>query len=125
MANLETSFSQVDINNLGDGIVNELFQREMTKVLENISDVNTDYKAKRKIIVEIEVTTDSERRLGNVTVSSKTKLPGVRPADTAIHLVRDSKTGKLTAYQNTLVQGELIPADGNVTSLEKAKEERK
>lgn len=43
----------LSVDNLANGAVYELLQREFTRVADNILDPNTSEKAKRKIKVEI------------------------------------------------------------------------
>lgn len=42
----------LNLQNICGGAVEEVFQRELTQVLANISDINTDAEAKRKITFE-------------------------------------------------------------------------
>lgn len=53
--------SQVLLSEISEGGLQERFDYELKKVAENVMDLNTDIKKKRKITITIEVTSDDFR----------------------------------------------------------------
>lgn len=82
-------FEKATLLNLAEGAAPEKFQFELERVIENIKDLNTDPKAKRKVILEVTFSPDAERRTVAVEISAKSKLIAEVPASTMIHLVKD------------------------------------
>lgn len=64
----------VSLSNICGGAVEEIFQRELKNVLENIADVNTDAEAKRKIIFEFAVIPFEDRSGAQVEFACSSKL---------------------------------------------------
>lgn len=62
-----------NISELAEGAVQEKIDQEVRKIVANILDVNTAFKPSRKLIVEVEFSSDSTRQVieTNVTVKSK------------------------------------------------------
>jgi hypothetical protein len=65
---------QVSLSNICGGTVEELFQRELKCVLENISDPNTDAEANRQINLELAVMPFDDRRSAQVEFACSSKL---------------------------------------------------
>ena len=67
--------SNIDFNisNLAEGAVQEKIDQEVRKIVANILDVNTAFKPSRKLIIDVEFSSDSTRQVieTNVTVKSK------------------------------------------------------
>ncbi len=64
----------VGISDFGNGMFDERFHEELEKVLENIADDDTPWKAVREINVKVRIAPVSDRRdkvASSVTVSSK------------------------------------------------------
>jgi len=59
---------------LANGAAEQLFDRELKKVVENINDHNTDPTAKRKILLEVTLSADKTRTMVNYSVGCKSKL---------------------------------------------------
>lgn len=68
------NIENVSINNLSSGIVSELFDRELEKIVENISDINTPPMAKREITIKIAIKPNLQRDNGEVSVKVHSKL---------------------------------------------------
>jgi hypothetical protein len=111
---MKQQFEKVGLANLGGGVLEELFGRELGQVLKNIEDPNTDAKAVRKISVEVSIKPNENRDFCAVTVSCKSSLPGVKAHDAAFFLGREG--GKLVAYENNMKQ-DTLPLGQNVTSI--------
>ena len=57
--------SNIDLNisELAEGAVQEKIDQEVRKIVANILDVNTAFKPSRKLIVEVEFSSDSTRQV--------------------------------------------------------------
>lgn len=96
----------VTLSTLSDGAAEELFQAALSQLLENVQDPNTDAKAKRSILLRIDVRADENRRAAQLDIACATKLAGVRPVGTRIFLGRHQ--GSVAAVEQ-LHQEEIFP----------------
>jgi len=78
----------VTLSNLCSGAVEEVFQREWSEVLQNISDVNTDAEAKRKITLEFTIEPFEDRSGAQVTFACKSKVVPVTAVKGTVFLQR-------------------------------------
>lgn len=102
----EPRLHEVTIGTLNGGAIPELFQRELSKVVENIDDPNTERRAKRKIVLEITFEPlDDTRESAAVAIVAKSKLAGVKPHGVSVWLSRSG--GRLVAFQKDPRQYEL------------------
>ena len=53
--------SNVQLEELADGALAEKFQQVLAKVVDNLRDVNTSYKTKRKITIQLDFIQDESR----------------------------------------------------------------
>jgi hypothetical protein len=65
------------LQNMCRGGAEQIFQRDLEKVMENIADVSTPVDTKRKITLTIEFDPDPDRAGAVISFSSATKLSGV------------------------------------------------
>jgi hypothetical protein len=91
-------FKQVTLDNIANGAVKELFDREMQNVAKNIADPNIQATAKRTITISVRITPNENRENGSVLVDVGTKLPGVKPATAPIWFGKGAAGP--AAYQN-------------------------
>jgi hypothetical protein len=89
---------KVSIHNLGFGTVVELFDSEMTKVLENCLDFNTSARTKRKITLTMTITPDEDREVCDVEAAVELKLAARQPYPTQFLLGRDEDGVLATEY---------------------------
>ncbi len=87
----------VSIFDLADGAVHERANLELERVMENIRDLNTDYKKPRTLTVTF--TADEDRETVRVSHAVTSKLAPLKPMNTTILLGYDG--GKLTAVEQT------------------------
>ena len=73
---ISNEYKKVEIDNIGGGVVKELFKRELLKVCENIDDVNTNAKDARVITLKISLKPSEDRTTADVW-SSRTLLDRV------------------------------------------------
>lgn len=67
----------LNILNVCNGGVPEVFERELAGVLKNIADANTDPEAKRKISLEFIISPFKDRSGAQIEFRCASKVPGV------------------------------------------------
>lgn len=85
----------------GRGSIMERVDYEMSKVLDNILDVNTKATAKRKITVTLEITPDDDRGGFTLGTTSKSTLAPTNPVRTSFCILGDRNTGEVQIVENT------------------------
>lgn len=78
----------INLSSFADGAVAERFNIELEKVLENISDPNTDPKKTRKLTLTLSFKADEERDITSVGVQAKTSLAPAKDIQTKIVMDR-------------------------------------
>jgi hypothetical protein len=78
----------VTLSTLANGAAEELFAEALKVLLKNVQDPNTDFKAKRSIILSCTFHVDENRRTGEVHVGVATKLAGIKGAVTNVYYGR-------------------------------------
>lgn len=63
-----------NISELAEGAVQEKIDQEVRKIVANILDVNTAFKPSRKLIIDVEFSSDSTRQVFETNVTIKSKL---------------------------------------------------
>jgi len=86
------------IESLADGAIAEQINSAIEKVLENISDMNTPYKTKRKLNIILAFDADESREMSEVGVTIKATLAPATPTKTRILIDRDNK-GKIVGAE--------------------------
>lgn len=74
---------------MAKGAIQERVDYEVTKVIDNILDVNTDAKTKRKITLTIELKPDENRQFISLSASAKSTLAPVVPIGTTLGIAAD------------------------------------
>jgi len=82
-------YKTVDLQSLNSGAAVELFEEAFEKVLDNISDPNTDPRALREIRLVVKIKPNEERSGAVTTVSVASKLANVKPHESFIVLGTD------------------------------------
>lgn len=91
----------MDLNNsiclstIANGELEDKFQRELALVLQNLMDINTPYKTKRKITIDMVFEQNEERRDIQIGIAVKSKLAPRSPVKTHLGTGKDLRTGKL------------------------------
>lgn len=67
---------KLDLTSICGGAVPELFEQEVTRVLRNLMDPNTGFKAKRTLTLTFTFETNEARTESMVTVEANSKLGG-------------------------------------------------
>lgn len=89
----------LDLQNIAGGALREKADDAMCKVLENMQDPNTPWKAKRQITIKIAFTQNEERDDTAVDLSVEMKLAPVSPVRTRMSIGRDLRDGKIYAEE--------------------------
>jgi hypothetical protein len=76
------------LSNICGGGVEEVFQKEWAKVLENIADINVDPESKRKLTLEFTISPFEDRSGAQVTFSCKSKTIPVDAVKGTVFLQR-------------------------------------
>jgi hypothetical protein len=78
----------MNVGNICKGAVPEVFEHALQQVLKNISDVNTDAKQKRTIVLKFTFKPSESREVGEVTFSCEEKLASIKAANGNFFLTR-------------------------------------
>jgi hypothetical protein len=94
---------QLELQKLAGGALQELFDNDLQKVLQNITDVNTSFKAARKLTLEIVFKpADEDREIVMVEAKTKTSLASVNGVATKIMIDRSGDRVSATEFGNAL-----------------------
>lgn len=89
----------VTLYTLGGGAAHELFQEELTKVIDNILDVNTDSDAVREVSLKVRIKPDKgDRGQADVLISCTSKTAAISAVGSRFYLGK--KEGKPIAYEH-------------------------
>jgi dethiobiotin synthetase len=94
---MSKQFRPVTLSGLSNGALQEVFERELDNVLNNIQDENTPEKAVRKIVLEIEFKPHDSRDIAEVTLKAQSKLAPVREMKSLVYL--EGSGGKISALE--------------------------
>ena len=78
----------VTLSTLADGAALELFQAELTRVVDNVLDPNTEPEALRKVVLEVRIKPNEAREVGTCEVKVRATLAGIRGAGTTLFFGR-------------------------------------
>lgn len=106
---------QVGLDTVAGGAAAELFERELSAVLENIQDANTNWKTPRKVILEVTIHANDKREFGHTTLKCSSKLAAVSPVSTPIFFGLDK--GKAVAFEHESTTEPLFTDDANVKNI--------
>lgn len=87
------------ILDLARGAIKERTEVELQKIIENITDPNTDPKKKRQMQIIIDFMPDAERQTINLNTVVKSKLEPTHAISTGLYLTGD--TNGITAVELT------------------------
>lgn len=91
--------NRVNLETFAGGALQEKFDDAMEKVLVNMTDPNTPWKNKRKIVVEVSFEQNEDRDDSTVNVSVVPKLAPVKPVSTRMAIGKDLATGEVFAEE--------------------------
>lgn len=96
------------ISSIANGAINERFQEELSKVIKNIEDPNTEAKTKRKIVITLELTPNETRDIVSTKINTKSNLAPSYSIGTNMFVGREN--GKTICYEisKQAMPGQLI-----------------
>ena len=87
---MKEEINPLTLDNIGEGVAGELFQRELEKVLDNILDINTDPKKTRSITLKITIKPNEDRNLGNIFIDASSTLASNNGYASQVFMGRDN-----------------------------------
>jgi hypothetical protein len=90
---------KIELQKIQNGVVLDLFDNELRKVIENIEDDNTVANQERSITLKIAIKPDKTRRTGEVKIQAFSTLAKVKPAESILFFDRD-EAGKFAVYED-------------------------
>lgn len=92
---------EASILEMAMGAIEERVNYEMDRVIKNILDRNTKATAKRKVVVELTLTPDDDRKVIAVSATAKSTLCPTNAIATSLYLGADPATGELRVQEMT------------------------
>lgn len=83
------------------GAIQERVDYEVARVVDNILDMNTEAKAKRKVVLTVEMVPDDDRQVVKIAASAKSTLAPVTPIGTSLVITADGN--------GEMVLAEIVP----------------
>lgn len=96
----------VTIYTIGNGVLGELFDRELERVVVDILDLNSEAEAKRTITVKVTIAPDKNRGFGIALIEVSSALGKPKPVGATMYFGK--KNGKIIAVENTPQQEEMF-----------------
>lgn len=91
--------NKVELKDLVGGALQEKFSKSFEKVIENLQDVNTSFKNKRRITITLDFTQNETRDDVHVGVVVAEKLAPQTPMTTSFSIGKDLRTGEMYAEE--------------------------
>lgn len=119
-----TEAQAVNLSNIGNGAAMERFDFELSKVMANIKDVNTDSGKKRSITLTVTFIPHGDRSGMQTVIDCTSKLASVPAYQAGAMFILKNKDGDFQAYSHDTRQEQLFnepeaePA-ANVVSMTK------
>lgn len=108
---------KIDLSKLAGGALQEKFNREITKVIENMQDPNTPCATARSINIKITFRQGEERDDAKVDIAVTSKLAGVINASTSFAMGKDLGSGEVEVRE----YGKQIPGQMSFEDVEPVK----
>lgn len=103
------------LNTLAGGAVQEHFERELSRVVDNLTDLSTDPKKKRKITLTLDLTTNDNRDYIAVDVQAKSTLTPTNATEFALMTGVSDKGNREVAELKSGAKGQsFIDDDGDL-----------
>jgi hypothetical protein len=97
----------VTLDTINGGAVVDLFEEELTKLLKNIADDNTDAGKVRSISIKLSVKPSSDRSKADTKVEVTSRLAPLKPHESFIVLSSDGKS--IQAFTTAPVKQQELP----------------
>ena len=96
---MEKKLIGLDLSHIAEGGLQEKLNNDLEKVFDNILDLNTEAKAKRKITITLTMSSNEERTVVDTVMDVKAKLAPQNAVATTILVGRDFDTGMVHANE--------------------------
>lgn len=103
------------ILDMAEGAIKERCDIEMSKIIDNIMDINTAATKARELKLTVKFTPSSDRKNGQVSTQAQCKLQPTEPLATALYIGAD-ENGEVGAVELT----RQIPGQMNIDGQEQA-----
>jgi hypothetical protein len=98
---------------MAKGAIQERVDYEVSRVVDNILDMNTEAKYKRKVTLTIVMVPDEDRQVVKIEASAKSALAPVTPVGTSLVITADHNGEMMLAEIIPQVPGQ-VSMDGDV-----------
>lgn len=117
----EMDEQKVTIGTLAGGAVQERFEIELQKVLQNIMDPNTDWKKKRTITLSVTFDPTEERSFSTINCAVKSTLAPQKLVSSGLFIGKDGKGRALAAEVVKQTPGQIFiePNTGEIIDLKR------
>ena len=95
---------------MAKGAIQERVDYEVSRVVDNILDMNTKAKVKRKVTLTIVMTPDDDRQVVKIEASAKSSLAPVVPVGTSLVITADGNGEMMLAEIVPQVPGQVSMA---------------
>lgn len=92
---------------MAKGAIQERVDYEVSRVVDNILDMNTEAKVKRKVVLTIVMVPDDDRQVVKIEASAKSTLAPVTPVGTSLVITADSNGEMMLAEIIPQVPGQI------------------
>jgi len=107
--------AKINLSNLANGSVAERIDTELTRVLENMADPNTDPKKARKLTVIVTLKGNENRDIADVSIQTKSTIVPAKDVETKFILDRDNSGRVVGAELKSGQKGQnYIDEDGDI-----------
>lgn len=91
--------NKVELQEIVGGALQEKFSKAFENVIDNLQDINTSFKVKRKITIQLDFTQNENRDDVSVNVNVVEKLAPQAPMETKFSIGKNLKTGEVFAEE--------------------------
>ena len=92
---------------MAKGAIQERVDYEVSRVVDNILDMNTEAKVKRKVVLTIVMVPDDDRQVVKIEASAKSTLAPVTPVGTSLVITADGNGEMILAEIVPQVPGQM------------------
>lgn len=102
-----TNDARSSLLQMAKGAIQERVDYEVSRVVDNILDMNTEAKVKRKVVLTIVMVPDDDRQVVKIEASAKSTLAPVTPVGTSLVITADGNGEMILAEIIPQVPGQI------------------
>ena len=102
-----TNDARSSLLQMAKGAIQERVDYEVSRVVDNILDMNTEAKVKRKVVLTIVMVPDEDRQVVKIEASAKSTLAPVVPVGTSLVITADGNGEMILAEIVPQVPGQM------------------